>query len=597
VYSEPHWEQKQGAVMAYEKVTLYGVPIVASRKVNYGRIDPELSRELFIRRALVEGDWTTHHKFFAANRALLEDVEDLENRARRRDILVDDETLFAFYDKRIPADVVSGAHFDAWWKNARHTDPELLSYTESLLIADSSKTLAAEDYPDTWRQGDLVLPLTYQFEPGTAADGVTVHVPVAVLNQIGPEGFDWQIPGLRLELVTALIRSLPKALRRNFVPAPDYARDVLARLGEPGGELVAALERELRSMTGVVIPREAWDYSRVPPHLRMTFQVTTPRNPQASAGKDLEALKPKLKKQTRTAIVEAAPNIERRGLTSWADFPRSFERRQGDLVVRAYPGLADEGDSVAIRVFETEAERDQSLRRATRRLVQLAVPPATKAVIGRLSNPTKLALSRNPHGSVATLLDDCTACAVDALIAASGGPPAGAAGFAALVERVRESLASETVTILGSVEKVLRAAQSAEVQLRGLTGPSQAPSVADVRAQIAALIHPGFVAETGRARLPDLVRYLQAVEKRVEKLLLDPGRDRVRMAVVTDVRREYEAEIAKRARPGREPSAALLEIRWMIEELRISIFAQPMKTAYPISEQRIFRALDTLPPA
>src|SRR5690606_23631971 len=238
-YSEPHWSKKQAAVMAREKVTLYGVPIVADRRVNYGRIDPALSRELFIRHALVEGDWETHHRFFHDNRALLDEVEELEHRARRRDILVDDETLFDFYDERIPEDVVSGRHFDAWWKKARRSDPDLLSFEKSMLINESAGDVSEADYPDVWKQGPLRLRLTYQFEPGADADGVTVHIPVQVLNQVRPDGFDWQVPGLRAELVTELIRSLPKQLRVNFVPAPDYARRVLERAaGDRAGRVL-----------------------------------------------------------------------------------------------------------------------------------------------------------------------------------------------------------------------------------------------------------------------------------------------------------------------------------------------------------------------
>lgn len=226
-YSEPHWEKDQAAVMAYEKVTLYGVPIVAQRKVNYGRIDAEVSRELFIRNALVEGDWRTHHKFFADNRRLLTEVEELEHRARRRDILVDDETLFDFYDERVPEHVVSGAHFDSWWKHKRTEEPELLDFERAMLINERAGDVSKDDYPDAWHQGRLKFRVTYQFEPGADADGVTVHIPLQVLNQVTDEGFDWQIPGLREELVTELIRSLPKPIRRHYVPAPNFAKRFL----------------------------------------------------------------------------------------------------------------------------------------------------------------------------------------------------------------------------------------------------------------------------------------------------------------------------------------------------------------------------------
>jgi ATP-dependent helicase HrpA len=225
-YSEPHWERKRAAVVALEKVTLYGLPLIADRKVTYGRIDPVVSRELFIRHALVEGDWDTRHPFFAANRSMLEDVEELEERVRRRDIRVDDETLFEFYDERVGADVVSGRHFDTWWKQARREQPDLLDFEQSLLVRDESLTVAEEDFPDEWRSGEVVLPLSYVFEPGASADGVTVDVPLAQLNQVDAADFWWHVPGRREELVTALIKTLPKQWRRQFVPAPDHARAV-----------------------------------------------------------------------------------------------------------------------------------------------------------------------------------------------------------------------------------------------------------------------------------------------------------------------------------------------------------------------------------
>jgi ATP-dependent helicase HrpA len=432
-YSEPHWEKDAGAVMAYEKVTLYGVPIVASRKVAYGRVDPELSRDLFIRNALVEGDWRTHHEFWHANRALLEEVEDLENRARRRDIVVDDETLFAFYDARVPAQVVSGRHFDAWWKKARREHPELLTYSAEMLVRDSAGAVSERDYPDEWVQGDLRLPLTYQFEPGTEADGVTVHVPVAVLNQVSADGFDWQIPGLRHELVTALIRSLPKAIRVRFVPAPDVARAVLQRLEPYAGPLVDALARELtRAGGGPVSPRD-FDLDRVPAHLRMTVRVEDRRGRTLAEGKSLDALKQRLRPTVRETVARAARSIERAGQTAWTfgEVPRTYEHRTADGVVRGFPALVDEGDSVALRVLGTEAEQRSAQWAGTRRLLLLAVPSPVKNVVQRLPNDTKLALGASPYDTVPALLEDCVVAGLDALIADCGGPPWDEASFAA----------------------------------------------------------------------------------------------------------------------------------------------------------------------
>ena len=272
-YAEPHWSRSRGAVMATERVTLYGIPLVVDRQVNYARVDPEAARELFLRHALVEGDWETSHQFFARNRRLLDEVEELEHRARRRDILVDDHTLFDFYDQRIPDEVVSARHFDAWWKRASQDRPDLLDFERSMLIEEAADAPDAGDYPDTWHQDGHRLRLSYQFEPGSDADGVTVHIPLAVLNQVEPDGFDWQVPGLRHELVTELIRSLPKAIRRNFIPAPNWATSALSRIGPADGPLLEVLGRELERAGPVEVPPEAFDLAKVPDHLRMTFRV------------------------------------------------------------------------------------------------------------------------------------------------------------------------------------------------------------------------------------------------------------------------------------------------------------------------------------
>ncbi len=290
-YSEPHWEKKRGAVMALEKVTLYGVPLVADRPVNYGRIDPVVARDLFIRHALVQGEWRTRHRFFAANTALLERAEDLEHKARRRDIVVDDDTLFDFYDARVPADVVSTAHFDAWWKQARQVTPELLTFDPDLVVSDAAAEVSSEQFPDVWRSGEAELPLAYAFEPGAEHDGVTVDVPVTALPTLETRDFSWPVPGLRHELVVALIRSLPKALRVNFVPAPNYATAFLEAV-TPGEEpLPDALERYLRRTTGVVVRRDDWSVDKVPAHLRPLFRVVSDGGEVLGQGRDLDELK------------------------------------------------------------------------------------------------------------------------------------------------------------------------------------------------------------------------------------------------------------------------------------------------------------------
>ncbi|TKA11305.1 ATP-dependent RNA helicase HrpA [Actinacidiphila oryziradicis] len=596
-YSEPHWEKDQAAVMAYEKVTLYGVPIVAQRKVNYGRIEPETSRELFIRNALVEGDWRTHHQFFHDNRKLLAEVEDLEHRARRRDILVDDETLFDFYDAHLPEDIVSGAHFDSWWKHKRHEEPELLSFEHSMLINENAEAVTKDDYPDSWRQGKLKFRVTYQFEPGADADGVTVHIPLQVLNQVTADGFDWQIPGLREEVVTELIRSLPKPIRRHYVPAPNYAKAFLDRVVPVQDPLPDTLAHELQRMVGVPVTADDFDLSRVPGHLRITFRVTDERKRKLAEDKDLDALKLRLRPKTREAISKAADSIgieQRTGLTSWAvgALPRTFETRRGGQPVKAYPALVDEGASVAVRLFDTEAEQTDAMWAGTRRLILLNVPtnPA-KFANSQLSNQAKLALSRSPHGSVPALFDDCVTAATDKLIADHGGPVWDEESFGKLYDKVRADLVDTTMRTIGQVQQVLAAWQACERRLKATTSLVLVANLGDVKEQLAALVHPGFVTAVGLRRLPDLLRYLVAVDRRLQQMPTGAQRDTTRMEKVREIQSEY-AELLAAQPAGRPVPAPVLEIRWMIEELRVSYFAHALGTARPVSDKRIFKALD-----
>ncbi|MGD9531994.1 MAG: ATP-dependent RNA helicase HrpA, partial [Pseudonocardia sp.] len=405
-YSEPHWSRRRAGAVATERVTLHGIPVVVGRAVDLGRIDPELARDLFIRHALVEGDWDTRHGFFHRNRELLDDAEDLEHRARRRDLVVDEDALVAFYDERIPASVVSGRHFDSWWRKESRRDPGLLDLTAEQLVTDAAAGVDRDAYPDHVEAGGLTLPLSYAFEPGHHTDGVTVDVPVAALHQVDPTPFTWQVPGLREELVTALIRTLPKNLRREFAPAPDHARAVLSRLDAGGEPLLDGLERELGRMRGVHIPREAWELERLPEHLAVTFRVLDEAGTELARGTDLAVLREKLAPKVRDEIAAAGRGIERTGLTSWSigALPREHAIRRGTHVVTGYPGLVDRGATVDVRVFPTAAERDAAHRRGVRRLLLLATPSPARQVQRGLDNDAKLTLSRNPHGSVTALI-------------------------------------------------------------------------------------------------------------------------------------------------------------------------------------------------
>ena len=601
-YSEPRWSKNRGAVIATEKVTLYGIPIVADRTVNFDRIDPVASRELFIRHALVEGDWETRHHFFRDNATLLAEAAELEQRARRRGLVAGEDALFEFYDARVPADVTSARHFDAWWKRQRHQTPDLLTLTlDDLLSAEAAEALELDSaYPEVWTSetqgpaaaGQRALSLSYAFEPGTETDGVTIDIPLSTLNQARPEEFSWQVPGLRHELVTELIRSLPKALRRELVPAPDVAHQVLARLDgtTPAGDIRDVLSRELLRLRGVRVPPDAFDLEKLPAHLRITFRIVDNGRVLAS-GKDLAALQRQLRPKLRATLSARASALTRTGLTTWdiGTLPQVFT----DGEVKAYPALVDNGDAVDVRLFETPETARAAMLAGTRRLILLGARSPVKDIAARLTTAQKLALSNNPHGGVAALFADAVNCAADGLIADAGGPAWDAAGFERLAAIVRPELHAATHEVITWAEEILRAAHAAQIRLGELRSPLLEPAATDIRDQLAGLVYPGFLAATGTRRLPALARYLRAIQYRLDKLPDNPGRDAQQMAVAHRVEDAYRDALA--ALPVAERSTeAAREIGWQIQELRVSLFAQTIGTQGPVSERRIMTAIEHL---
>ncbi|WP_298458821.1 ATP-dependent RNA helicase HrpA [uncultured Cellulomonas sp.] len=679
-YSEPTWSTKQGAAMAFERVLLYGVPIVAQRRVLYAKVDPEHARELFIRHALVEGEWTTHHAFFHDNRALLAQAESLEHRARRRDLVVDDDALYAFYDERIPADVVSSRHFDTWWKSARRQDPDSLTFTLAMLVADDAEVSEA-DFPSVWPQGDLELPLTYQFQPGTDADGVTVHVPLVVLDRVRPEGFDWMVPGLREELVVALVRSLPKPVRVQLVPAPDVAREVVAwidanlpawtdtvRAADMAGSFHEAVAAAVRALRDVVVPDDAWDDERLPPHLRMTFRVEEERGGGAvvlDEGKDLVVLQRRLAARTQDAVrvavrsavrdamrdaareartgpmdsgaaatgatsttrsVPAAddgapadhgtagsgasvvalpsPVAERTGLRTWPDdlpdgqLPEVVETSgPGGLVIRGYPALVEEPGprhepTVALRVLADARRQAAEHRRGVRRLLTSEVALATSRVTTRWSGTQALTLAASPYRTTDALVADVQLAAVDQLLG-DAAPVRDAAAYRALRDAVRPRLEDTVHRIITDLVAVLGAARELDADVRAGTSLALLNTLQDVREQLADLVHDGFVLETGATRLPNLVRYLRAARHRLAKAPDNPNRDAELAWKVHDLQTLLDAARERVAAGPPDPArtAALADVRWLLEELRVSLFAQGLGTAVPVSEKRVRAAL------
>jgi ATP-dependent helicase HrpA len=594
-YDAPHWERKRASVVASETATLYGLPIVAGRQVAYGRIDPQLSRELFIRKALVEGDWDTRHEFFHANRALLDEVEELEHRARRRDIVVEDAALFEFYDARVPPEAVSGADFDRWWKQERKRRPRLLHLTHADLVRDAGDALDRRALPEAWRQGELTLPLSYVFDPGSERDGVTVRVPIALFPQLQPRGFDWLVPALREELVTTLIRSLPKELRRSLVPVPEVAAAVLERLEPRSEPLLDALARELERLRGVRVPRDAFDLSRLPPHLRLHFRIEDERGALVAFGDDLEALRVEVRPRLREELAAAAAPLERSGLRDWTigELPQVVALPGTGQAVRGYPALVDEGDSVGVRVLETPAAQRAAMHAGTRKLLALNAPSPIRHVQGRLSNAAQLALAAAPHGSPRAVLEDATIAALEDLIAAAGGPAWDEPGFVRLRDHVAGDLADRTAQVVGAAVAILEAAREVERRLDAVApAPALAPAREDVQRQLGRLVFPGFLAATGARRLPDVERYLRAAARRLERLPQAPAPDLDRMRAIHELEGEYRRRVDALP-PGRPLPPELREVRWLLEELRVSHFAQALGTRGQVSAKRIRRLLET----
>ncbi|WP_367402237.1 ATP-dependent RNA helicase HrpA [Kocuria marina] len=661
-YSEPHWSRSRGAVMAYEKVTLYGLPVVSERPVLFSRIDPELSRELFIRHALVEGDWQTRHTFVKRNRKALAQVEELENRMRRKDLRVDDQVLFDFYDARVPADVVSQRHFDAWWKKARQRDEHLLDLTPEDLIAPEVAELDTASFPRSWTvaspDGELSLDLDYEFAPGAeTADGVTVRVPVLFLDRLAPEQFEWHIPGLRVELVTALIKSLPKAVRRNFVPAPDTAVTAVKHLDaefDPARDsLLESLATVLRRLRGHPVQASDFHPEALPAHLRMRFEVRDARNSVLGRGDDLTELKQRLRPKVRAALAESlggaaaqlydaargstegsassgddaaaarrgrgkrgsarpvpgtspgsgaprAASLERTDLTAWPepDPPRRVETTVAGQTVTGYPTLvavrdtdASQPPRVDLRILSDAEEQRAAQRDGVIALLHRTLPSVHRYVVDHLSQKERLIFTQNPHGSVEALITDCTIAAIDRLVPEE--PPFTRDQFRAVAEHVRAELIDTVFAVTALVTTALTESNTVRKRLKKPGSLGAVAAFKDMSEQLSRLIYPGFVARTGWRALQHVPRYLAGINVRLDKLSGHLQRDAVAMQTVHDLEAEYRAAVD--AVPSTVPTpAALRAVRWDLEELRISFFAQELGTAHTVSEKRIHKRLREL---
>jgi len=592
-YSEPTWSRKRAAAIAHQKSTLYGVPIVADRSVPYHRVDPAAARDMFIRNALIAGDWNTHHAFFKANAQALDDAAAYEEKARRRGLIVDEDTLFDFYDQRIPEKVTTGRHFDSWWKKERRRTPDLLDFDPAKLI-DDSHDVTEESFPDHWRKGSIDYELTYKFEPGDPLDGVTVMVPIPMLAGLDTEGFDWLVPGLRLELVTELIRSLPKALRRTVVPAPEFAERAIDRLIPYEGPITQQLADVLRELGGQGINATDFQASKLPAHLRMNYGAIDKRGKIVDSDRDLAALVRRQAGHIKSSVSRVSRTSESTAVSEWTDdtlgtIDDTVKTTVDGHEVTAYPALVATKDGVELKVHPTKAAADAAMVTTTLTLLMREISVNAPQMVKGLPLQQRVAVDSYPHGGADGLVNDARVAAIRDLMMEAGGPVRTPAAFQKLKDTVKPQVPGRVRQAVVAIAPGLAEYSNLRAELAHWDGPA----IDDMRAQLDFLLPRNAITVHGMSHLRHLPRYIQAMRIRLEDMNLDPDRDADRQAEV-DNAKAYLSNRLRNLPAGREKTREVKDVRWMIEELRVSLFAQRLGTAHAVSLRRIQKAVDKL---
>ena len=588
---EPHWEKKRGQVVAFEQITLYGLILVGRRPVHYGPIDPVVSRELFIREGLVGGEILSRAKCLAANKRLLEQLDELEAKARRRDILADEETLYGYYEGRLPAEIHQTATFDSWYRTTSQQDPQLLIMREEDVLAREASEVTATQYPDSLRVGELSLPLSYHFEPGHPRDGVTVRVPAPLLPSLPGERLEWLVPGLLEAKCVALVRNLPKALRKNFVPVPDFVRAALQRLAFGQGALPQALGQELLRMTGARVSDEAWEESTraVEGHLRMNLEVVDGQGKFLGEGRDLAELTARFAAASQAAL--AVPRDHKRDqpvqAKAFSEVAQTAQQKIAGLSLTVYPALVEENGTVKEGRFSTQAEAEFQHRRALQRLLLQQLAEPAKFLRTRLPGLTELGLLYRELGRVEALVEDILLASLDScILEGEDNLPRDGAGLASLAERKRGGWTEHAERLARLTLEVLKLWHGLQKRFKGRIDLSQAVALNDIKQQLGNLVYPGFVRQTPGAWFKELPRYLKAIELRLEKLGSQVQKDRVWSGELGNLWSQYQARADKHAQEGKRDEQ-LVVYRWLLEEYRVSLFGQQLGTKVAISDKRL----------
>ncbi|MCK8515674.1 ATP-dependent RNA helicase HrpA [Methylonatrum kenyense] len=589
-FSDPHWDEQRGQVRAYETVTLYGLVLRARRPVNYGPIQPAEAREVFLRQGLAEDRVPSKGRFLAHNRDLIARIRELEDKSRRRDVLVDVDVLHAFYAQRVPEHVVDLKSFEAWRRKAEKDSPRLLFMEQTELMRHEADSVTGRRFPDQFELGALRLPLEYYFEPGHPDDGVSLRVPIAALNQLDPEPFEWLVPGLLEEKITALIRGLPKSLRRNFVPAPDFARAVQDALPRGQGSLLDGVRRELRRMTGVDVPPEQWDDLNLDPHYRMNFRVVDADGELIARGRDLRDLQRQLAgKADRGFAMPPSETAawERSGIRRWdfGELPENLVLEQQGIRLQAYPAVVDQGQSVALQVLDSPDKAARASHAGIRRLYLLQLADQARYLRQKLPAANNMELLYRGLGSSDQLARDLVAAVFDRVFLRDG-LPRDEAQFRKRLDQGRGRLVEEGERLAAAIARVLQRYQTIQKALKKPRGLDGMESYRDIAEHLQSLVYPGFMESQPLLLLDGLPRYLEGLQYRLDKLAADPRRDSQRTREIRPYWEQYRQRAERHAREGID-DPALLDYRRMLEEFRISLFAQPVGTAVPVSEKRL----------
>jgi ATP-dependent helicase HrpA len=588
---EPHWDRQRGEVVAYENVSLHGLVLVARRKVSYGRIDPARAREIFIEGALVAGEFESPHPFWAHNRKLIREVEELEHRARRPDVLVDERAIRGFYDARIPSDVRDVRSFDAWYREAMKKEPALLQLTKPDLMRHGAESVTEELFPRQITMGDAVFPLAYRFEPGHPLDGVTMNVPLALLNQVDDAIVDWLVPGMVREKVAWIMKALPKRIRVQLVPVPEHVTKFLEQVSPPAPNLRDAVIAYASRVAGERLDSSVELREAPPPHLTMNLRVVDEAKRELAMGRDLGELRKQLGEAATLTLAKAKPGMEREGITSWdfGDLPAQVSFRRGNQTLTGYPALVDEETSVAIRLFDTAEKSQAAHREGVKRLLSFQLRDSLKALERGLPGFNALALKLQASISADKLRADLLAAIVDRAFIGEDEPPRTPKAFEEQKKRAKTRLPAVVEAVVRHAGAIADANQQAALAIQQAAALGRVAQ--EVKGMRERLVAPGFMSRTPWEHLEHVPRYLKGYALRLQKYRANAERDQKHAGTIAGLWGKYEAR-AEADREAEKHDAKLEEFRWLIEELRISLFAQELRTPFPVSAKRLQKFWD-----